>query len=1036
MQKKSLLLFLYLLTHFTVFSQGNSISGEVKDQNGYPLFGVNVTVKPVFSGTMTDVNGKFNLTGIKETDLIEFSYVGYEKQTVKVGAKRKFSIVLVESATGLDEVQIIAYGKQSKLSITGSLSSINNETLLKSPTASISNSLAGTMTGVSAVQSSGQPGKDAAKIYIRGAGGLDDAGSSPLILVDGVERPFEQIDPNEIDNITVLKDASATAVFGVRGANGVVLVTTKRGVSGKKIVSVSSSYEIQMPTRELKMADSYTTASLYNEKIDNDGGGKAKFSDYILNAFKNNTDPLIYPNVNPRDYIFRDFYSQTKHNISISGGTEKVRFFTSMGYMFQDGLLKKFESLNYDNNFSLNRFNYRTNLDIAVTKTTDFSINLGGKVLATHEPIAHDDGLWRQVIWSQPFATPGIIDGKFVINDATTYYPVALKNGLDAFYGKGESMGTRNDLNLDMIIKQKLDFVTKGLNASVKASYNTYNTFTKKRKSSVERYTPFYQSSLNNASLNIADPSFDKTIVYRINGSDSDFSFEESSSKDRDWYMEGRLDYDRTFNQKHNVTALFLYNQSKIYYPAISSYIPHGYVGLVGRVSYNYAKKYLLDINAGYNGSENFAPGITRYGFFPSGSIGWVISNEAFMKSQNIVSFLKLRASYGIVGNDWMSGRRFLYMPDTYGLGSAGYNFGVNSNAKLPAGSESSKGNPGVTWETAAKQNYGVDLKLFDNRLSMSGDLFHELRSQILIQPNTPPDILAMKLPVLNLGEVENKGYELEIKWQEKIDKFNYWVSANVSYAKNKIIYKDEVVPSFPYMAETGRSTGLNYGYEFERFYQASDFDDPAIGKLKSDVAIPSLGTPRPGDLKYVDKNNDGKIDTNDQSYFGYAKRPEYTFGLNAGLSYKGFSFSMQWTGATNVSTLLATDYRIPFSNNGGRALMQYMADERWTPETAETATFPRFSDLSRTINSANSSFWIRDASYLRLKTAQLSYNFGTVRLLRKMSIKDLTANLSGSNIFTFDNLKIVDPESIATGGNSDMYPISRIFSIGVKMNF
>lgn len=1036
--KLILLLLFFLLGHFSVFSQNITVTGEIKDQSGEPLYGVNVTVKPVFSGTITDFDGKFSLQGIKETDILEFSYVGFETQSIKVGSQRKFSIVLVESSTGLDEVQVIAYGTQSKLSVTGSMSSINSETLLKSPTTSVTNSLAGAMTGVSAVQSIGQPGKDDALIFIRGSGTLDDAGAQPLVLVDGVERPFSQLDPNEIDNITVLKDASSTAVFGVRGANGVIIVTTKRGTQGKKTVSVNSSYSIQMPTRELKMADSYTTALLYNEKIDNDGSNKAKFSDYILNAFKNNTDPLLYPNVNQREYIFRDFYSQTQHNVSISGGTEKVRFFTSLGYMFQDGMLKKFESLDYNHNFSHNRFNYRTNLDIEVTNTTDLSINLGGRVSAIHEPIAHNDGLWRQVVWSQPYASPGIIDGKFVISPADKY-PVALKNGLDAFYGKGEKFESQNALNFDIILKQKLDFITQGLSASIKATYNSYYGYFVNRNTSVERYTQYYQSMLDNPSLDIADPSYNKTIVYKISGSDNAFSHTESFGKDRDWYMEGRIDYDRTFAQRHKISALLLYNQNKKYYPDKPqnlAYIPHAYVGLVGRFSYNYMKKYLFDLNAGYNGSENFAPGKTRYGFFPSGSVGWILSEEAFMKTQDIVSFLKLRVSYGIVGNDYMKDFRFLYMADTYGLGSGGYSFGVNSNNRLPAATEGLKGNPGVSWEKATKQNYGIDLKLFDDRLSVTGDLFHEFRSQILISLKTPPGILAMNLPILNLGEVENKGYEVELKWQDKINKFNYWASANVSYAKNKIIYMDEVVPSFPHMAETGRSTGSTYGYEFERFYTADDFEDPDNGILKEGIAVPSFGSPRPGDMKYIDRSKDGIINTDDQTYLGYAKRPEYIFGFNAGASYRGFSFSMQWTGATNVTSLLATDYRVPFSNNGGRGLMQYMADERWTPETAETATFPRFSDNSRTLNIANSSFWTRDASYLRLKNAQLGYNFGKITLFRKIGVTNFTAYLSGYNIITFDKLKIVDPEAIATGGNTNMYPVSKIYSVGVKMNF
>ena len=481
------------------FQQKNQkVSGTVLDESGMPVIGANVMVKEIPGiGVITDLNGNFSLTIPERGKTLLVSFIGYAEKEVKVKNGNFLKIILSEDTKMLDEVQVIAYGTQSKVSVTGSMSSVRTEDLLKVPNASLTNALAGSMTGVAAVQNVGQPGMEDANLYIRGSSTLSQDGSdTPLVLVDGIERPFSQIDPNEVADITVLKDASATAVFGVRGANGVILVTTRRGEKGKAKISVSSNVSIQMPTRLLENCDSYHTALLYNEKLDNDRSSAARFSDYAL-AYRTGSDPVIYPNTNWRKLIFKNTYIQTQHNVTISGGTDRVRYFTSLGYLYQDGMLKQFNTLDYDNQYSYNRFNYRANLDIDVTKTTLFKINIGGRLGITHEPRGHSDGLWRQVNWSQPYSGPGLSEDGYPISVGTSYIPVPLKNGFDSFYGLGYNKKSKNDLNMDIAIEQNLDCITKGLKVHVKGSYNTYYTMTVQRSGNMQKYTAYYESSFN-----------------------------------------------------------------------------------------------------------------------------------------------------------------------------------------------------------------------------------------------------------------------------------------------------------------------------------------------------------------------------------------------------------------------------------------------------------------------------------------------------------------------------------------------------------
>ena len=931
----------------------------VDDRTSEPLVGATVKVKGSTIGTITDIDGNFALDIPDNISPIVFevSYMGYASKEAAPAKTTGFTIRLAEDSQTLEEVQIIAYGKQSKMSVTAAISSIDTKELLKSPSGSVANALSGAVTGLSSIQPSGQPGAENPSIYIRGTGSLSDELSKPLILVDGVERSFFQMDSHEIESITVLKDAASTAVFGVRGANGVVLVTTRRGVSGKPVISLNSSFGLTQALRNLKGVDSYTYATLYNEAQLSDNPSLTEsqlgFSPFVIDMFRTNEDPIMFPNVDWNDYLFKNLAWQTQHNLTLSGGGERFRYFVSLGYLLQDGMLKQLGE-SYDPNYQYKRFNYRSNVDIDITKSTLLKVNIGGHVGAKREP--RTDELWRKVLWSTPFSSPGIVDGKLISNIYSNRYISIGERScpLDYYYNYGYNVDTDNVLNLDLALEQKLDFITPGLSMNIKGAYNTnYNVKASRTPSGADSMcTPIYLGSIETPGMDFWDPRFDRTIVYQtdgVSGLHEQMSYGEEVGRGRNWYGEFSLNYSRSFGD-HDVSALFLYNQSKKYYPETKidgkvfyMDIPTAYVGYVGRMTYAYKKRYMVDLNAGYNGSENFAPD-KRFGFFPAVSAGWILSEEKFMKKQKVIDFLKLRASYGIVGNDKMENARFLYMAgawsgyNTVAKGQGSWQFGKDGGTGLlPDAKENTMGNPDVTWEKVAKQNYGIDLKMFDSRLSLTADVFFEKRKDILSTRNTLPAITDINLPKINLGKVNNHGYELSLGWNDRAGKVDYWLKANVSYAKNKIIYMDEVVPNEPYMAETGRSTGLTYGYIFDRFLQKDDFD--ADGNLKKDEngrqILPqmALGTPRPGDALFKDLNGDGVINGDDKTRFGYAERPDYVFGFLGGLKWKNFEFSMQWTAAMNASRILDGEYRNAFGSTNSRMLLKFLADGRWTEE-------------------------------------------------------------------------------------------------------
>lgn len=1004
------------------FAQTATVSGVVKDDTGEPVIGAGVLVKGTTLGTITDIDGHFSFRADDLNGVLVVSFVGMETQEIPMKGKGTFDIVLKSSNTLLEKVQVVAYGAQKKVTLTGSISSVNTDELLKVPTASIGNMLSGVLSGVSSIQSSGQPGGDDPDVFIRGISTLNTMNAKPLYLVDGVERSFFQIDPNEVENITILKDASSTAVFGVRGANGVIIVTTKRGKEGKAKINASFSYGIQTPTRMPEFVNSYDYATFLNEAYTNDGKDP-KFTPGAVEAFRTHSNPIIYPDTDWMELLFKSSAPQTQGNVNISGGTERVRYFISMGMLDQKGFFKNHDT-RYDANFNFNRYNYRANLDIDFTKTTLVAINMGGRVEKRNFPRSGDDinQLFRRIYWATPFSGPGIVDGKWIKGNSQ-YLPVGLSDGLGNIYGRGYGSKTTNVVNLDLALTQKLDFVTKGLQFKIKVAYNSGYDHTKERATSIESYQPWYRKDVTWMEHPAgSDPN---EVVYIQDGEAGLISYAESFGKSRDWYAEASFDWKRDFGL-HHLSALALYNQSKTYYPD-SDYpgIPRGYVGLVGRVTYDYDNKYLIEGNVGYNGSENFAPG-NRYGFFPAVSGGWVLTQEEFLKDNPVVNFLKIRASYGIVGNDryhpYGTGfmDRFLYLPNSYFIGS-GYQFGTGTSWS-PGAYEKSFGNSGLSWEKSAKQNYGIDFSLFNQKLSGSIDYFYEKRTDILAKASTDPIIHAMSLPVLNLGIVSNKGVELNLKWNHKINSFRYWTNLNVSYAKNKIVYQDEVPSEYTYTLKTGHPVGQPFGLKVRGFYYEG----------MEDVADHSYVL-KEGDVVYEDLNHDGKIDDNDKTAIGYPSYPLLNAGLTLGFEYKGFDFSMLWVGATKTSRVLEETFRKPLGETYDRSLMSHQFTDRWTPETAATAKLPRATIDGVKNNYRDSELWVKDASYLRLKNIEIGYNF-RLPFMPKIGMEKMRVFMTGYNLLTFDKLKISDPESMSSG--VPQYPVMRVINFGLNVSF
>ena len=1038
---------LLLLTAGQSFAQNLRVQGRVLDELGEGLIGAGVIVQGTLQGTVTDVDGNYEIS-VPQGATLEFSCVGYMTQQVPVTGAR-LDVTMQPDTRLIDESVVVAYGQQKKVTITGAVTAVGGETLMKSPVANVANALQGNLPGVSAVQPSGMPGADEPVIRIRGVGSLNSA--EPLVLVDGVERPFSQLDPNEIESISVLKDASATAVFGVRGANGVILVTTKRGEVGKASVTASASAAMQTIAKFIDFTDSYQYGQMWNYTAITDAlpmsqwPGSVNIADYtpyadngirfsqeVMEHFRTGDMPQTFPSMDWIDYIMKDAAWQEQANVNVTGGTEKVRYFVSAGFLNQNSLFKTFSN-NKNETFDYQRLNYRANLDIDVSKYSQLSITLGGRMQGRTTMGGGEGFLFRYLQGATPYAGAGIDeDGRHIVSDPNIVGPFD-RSALSNYYNLGYVDESTNVLNFDLQYKLDLSFLTKGLDFKVKGSYNSEYTARKNR-----------QNGYGTGVTYVATLVGGKEVLRKENVT-WPIPYSEAKWGNRNWYAEASLNYARRFG-KHNVGGLLLYNQSKTYYPwdsdnSLYQSIPKGYVGLVGRVTYDYDTKYLLDFNIGYNGSENFAPG-HRYGLFPSVSLGWIPSQEKWWEPvKNTISYLKFRASYGLVGNDSTNGARFLYLPGAWQFyqGSMtvnpqdrGTNFGTSGNW-LQAVKELTAGNPNVTWETATKINLGVDAGFFKDKLHAYVDVFWEDRKDILVSnASTLSAVTSLPSSYVNEGRVKNHGVEVTLNWEQKIGDFRYSISPNFAFARNKVIEMLEVKPMYDYLSRTGLPVGQRFGYDLFEFYQ------PGTEERYKEV----YGTEMPnqnidlkyGDAVYVDLNGDGIVDQNDQKPLGYTDNPEITYSVNFNFQWKGLDFTMLWIGADHVSRQLNGYFRDQFGSTNTSALTQWVADNSWTEDNPD-AILPRISFTNRVHNNRDSQAWVINSKYVRLKNVELGY---TITPKKKDAFFNyIRVYASGNNLLTFADFKGNDPEAPGSGLDYGVrYPMTRLFNIGAQFNF
>lgn len=1016
---------------------GKKISGVVLDKSGIPITGVSVAVKGTKVGTVTDIDGKFTLTVPSNVSNLVFTFIGMKQQTVPIANKTNLTVTMEEESVNIDEVVVVGYGKQKKATVTGAVSMVQTKELVQSSQANISNALVGRMPGLLAVQKSGEPGNDQSTIRIRGIGSFatDDNVDlqAPLVMVDGIETPnYNNIDPNEIENVSILKDASATAVYGVRGANGVILITTKRGRVAKPKVSFSTNFALSSFANLRKQMNAYDYARSFNEAISYDGyltgNYTPKYSEEDIQLYKDHSDPLFHSDTDWIGLIFRKHSLQTQHNINITGGTEKVKYFASVGAFTQQGLYNNTDMIDgFNTQVRYNRYNFRTNFDFQVTDRFSVNLNISDQLEDRKGPSDSTPYILANAFAHPPTSGPGVVDGKIIENLDGEYG--FIENPLKGLViGHGHLHEYRNQLNGSVRFNYKLDFLTKGLSTHATISYQNYNTHTIRYVKNMVTYKLI--GDKNNP-------------IFIPQGQDGNFETNEIFGKNRKVYIEAGFDYARTFG-KHSVGGLILYNQSKYYDPGLAYLIPNAYQGIVGRITYDYANRYLAEFNMGYNGTENFRAG-KRFGFFPAFSLGWVLSEENFFPKNDAVSFIKIRGSYGEVGNDKIGGERFLYRPTAYVFNSASGNnndncaywFGtVGQNYTLyTTSSEGKIGNPDLTWERAKKMNIGIDLSLWNDRIKLTADYFQEKRDDILANRGTIPDIVGANLPAYNMGKMENKGFDGEITFRDHIGPFNYWLRGIFTFARNEIKFMDESNKLYAYQKRTGHRLNQYFGYIAEGFYNTWE----EVNDINRPESMYNNNKIQPGDVKYKDVNGDGIINTYDQVPIGYSDFPEISYGISLGGDIKGFDFSILFQGSSHVSFRASKKSNRGFQEDG--SAVDYLKDYSWTPEryaNGDEIKFPHLSaNASQEHNYQASSLWIRDASYLRLKNVEIGYTFSG-KILKKIGLDSARIYVNGTNLVTWCDLFPGEDPEIPTynDGNYEPYPIVKTVNMGLNVNF
>lgn len=1019
--------FLMLLAGQTLWAQQRQVTGIVKDQTGEPIIGASVLEKGSTNGVITDLDGNFKLTVSNAVKaVLQISYVGYKTQEISVNGKTLLEVVLKEDTELLDEVVVVGYGAQKKESVVGAISQVSSKELLASPAANVSQAIAGKIPGVITTQTSGAPGQDDTKINIRGRATFAGDGS-PLILVDGVERTFSQIAPDDIETISVLKDASATAVYGVRGANGVMLITTKRGRDQKPEVNLTANWQIQSPTRSDTYLDSYQSVVLLEEALKNDGL-PSQFSANDIEMYRKSAagelsglDAMLYPNVDWYDEVLKKSAPAQRYNVSVRGGTKRMRYYASAELYDQKGLIKELSQDMYGNSSSpsYRRYAFRANMDLFLTKDLTFSVNFGTRFEERRGSNTSESSTFSQTFYEMNHTPGWLFPVSYEVQNGEstkTLYGGSsqYQSNIVAALAKGGYYRATNTINeTNFVLDYKMDWLTKGLSAKGMVSFD-YDSYYKK----------MFKADFATYELNDRD-NYESMDAYNQFNSDGELAYSKDNSTTYKLYMEAQVNYARQFG-KHDVTAMVLYNQNDYRY---NSELAKRYQGLVGRVTYGYDDRYLAEFNAGYNGSENFLQG-KRFGFFPAVSLGWRISNEEFMAgTAQWLNNLKIRASYGEVGNDIYTvngtAQRFLY-EEKWSQVSNAYYFGSSGKTGIY---ESQYPNLGVTWERAHKYNVGLEFGLWNGLLNGNVDVFYEKRNDILTSYLTRPQWVGVALAAGNLGETENSGYEIELKHNNRINEdLSYNVGLTYSHARNEIISMDEPELKTAYRKREGNPISQYFGLIAEGFVTQADLDNP-------DFPVSTFGAVKVGDLKYKDANGDGFIDDRDESRIGYSDIPENTYALSLGVNYKGWGFSVMFQGVDHVSRYYDAEAMYAFVS-GGKVKEHHL--ERWNPAQSEAynlqhANYPLLHyDNYGDHNQRTNSFFLKNGSFVRLKNIELSYTLPE-NWSKVAGMSNCRLYVNANNLITWDHLNnLTDPES----NGSNRYPIMKTVNFGVNIKF
>lgn len=1054
---KSILTLLLLIGSIGVgYAQQLTIKGQVWDDVlKEPLIGVNVIVKGTSNGVITDMDGNFTIKAVKNQVLL-FTFIGYKDVEVVVKPNLNLSkVIMSENLQQIGEVVVVGYGQQKKASSVGAIATAKGDDLLKvGSVTTVSETLQGQIPGVIAVNSSSKPGADAAELFIRGKATWGNA--SPLILVDGMERNFNDVDVNEIETISVLKDASATAVYGVKGANGVILVTTKRGQNKKTVVNFSANFGVKQPTTQLDWSDYPTSMRMYNEAAANDGMWDKIIPESTILAWENayatgNYGPYndYFPQVDWWKEMVKSFGFQQSYNLNVSGGTEKMSYFASLGILNDGDIYNIKKQADFDPRFYYKRYNWRTNFDFNITKSTVFSVNIAGKMGYRNQPGYRDADLGDSYIFN-PF-----------IQNPSNLFPIKYSDGEWGADGRGDGnivaqmnhQGQRAYKSFqgfyDFVIKQDLDMITKGLSLKATVSYNTYanreSSIFKARiyglndsEASKEGYIRYYRVyDYSNPTINS-----DGTTSYPLIREDRFPNWQAENEKPigavhdkfqgygRKLYYELALNYQKSF-QNHNVSALAVFNRKIVDQTESSNNSKMSFASYeedwVGRVTYNWKERYLAEVNAAYTGSEKFAPG-KRFGFFPSFSVGWRLTEEPFMRKiqEKWLTSLKLRYSYGEVGSD-KGAPRFNYI-QLFESGES-VTFGKNQDISYsPLYSEGKLAYRDATWETAVKQNIGIEVIILQN-LKLNLDLFDEKRTGILMSRNTIAPWMGAGLPSVNLGETKNHGLELELGWDSHIGKdITYFAKLNFATSENRIVFKDDPNRLDTYLKAAGKPIG--YVKKYIVSGNLSSIDD-IFNYTQSGIANGSQNKLIPGDLAYIDYNGDGIIDIKDSAPVQNLDYPLTTYGLSLGGTYKNFGINLLFYAATGVYKEQINAFLWDFPNGNVKAQPNTM--DRWTPETAQSNQLIRPAiHLNNDYNSKESTYSYTDHSYLRLKNIEVNYTFPKT-WIKKMNISSCQLYANCNNLFTLSNVdKRRDPET----GSGSVYPIVRRYNMGVRLSF